>query len=267
MDHVRRVRRDTASRDGDQPGRTGQGGWNAMNSSVVVTGCGTGLGRAIFERLIKDGWAVVGLELDAGRATDARSVPGAGDVIEGDAGDRGDLGRARERAVSLAPLGGWVNNAALPLPGNLHDPRQDEVERLFRVSLMGYYWGCSEAIQQFVAQKSAGAIVNISSIHARAAFTGWAAYDTAKGGINALTRYIAVEYGPVGIRANAIEPGAMRTDLLRSVIERDPDPAAMERDMAAIHPMDRLGEASEVGSVASFLLSSDASFVSGQCIA
>ncbi len=238
-----------------------------MSSSVVVTGCGTGLGRAIFERLIQDGWVVVGLELDAGRAGDARAVPGAGDVIVGDAGDRADLGRARDRATSLAPLGGWVNNAALPIQGNLHEPRLDEVERLFRVTLMGYYWGCSEAIQTFVAQRSAGAIVNISSIHARAAFTGWAAYDTAKGGVNALTRYIAVEYGPVGIRANAIEPGAMRTDLLRSVIDRDPDPAAMERDMAAIHPMDRLGEPSEVGSVASFLLSSDASFVSGQCIA
>lgn len=237
-----------------------------MTRSVVVTGCGTGLGRAIFERLIRDGWAVVGLELDETRAADARAVPGAGDVIMGDAGSREDLRRARDRAVELAPLGGWVNNAALPLPGNLHDPNQDEVERLFRVSLMGYYWGCSEAIQQFVAQRGPGAIVNISSIHARAAFTGWAAYDTAKGGINALTRYIAVEYGPVGIRANAIEPGAMRTELLQKVIDSDPDPARMERDMAAIHPMNRVGEAAEVGSVASFLLSEDASFVTGQCL-
>jgi glucose 1-dehydrogenase len=237
-----------------------------MTQSVVVTGCGTGLGRAIFERLIDDGWAAVGLEIDETRAADARGVPGAGDVLVGDAGSRDDLRRARERAVTLAPLGGWVNNAALPLSGNLHDPNQDEVERLFRVSLMGYFWGCSEAVQQFVAQRSTGAIVNVSSIHARAAFPGWAAYDTAKGGINALTRYIAVEYGPVGIRANAIEPGAMRTELLQRVIENDPDPARMERDMAAIHPMNRVGEASEVGSVASFLLSSDASFVSGQCI-
>lgn len=238
-----------------------------MVQSVVVTGCGTGLGRAIFERLIADGWAVVGLELDEARAASAHDVPGAGGVVVGDAGSREDLRRARDRAVAIAPLGGWVNNAALPLMGNLHEPNQDEVERLFRVSLMGYYWGCSEAIQQFVAQRSAGAIVNISSIHARAAFTGWAAYDTAKGGINALTRYIAVEYGPVGIRANAIEPGAMRTELLQRVIDSDPDPERMERDMAALHPLNRVGEASEVGSVASFLLSSDASFVSGQCLA
>ena len=59
-----------------------------MTASVVVTGCGTGIGRAIFERLIRDGWAVVGLELDATRAADARACPGAGDVVEGDAGDR-----------------------------------------------------------------------------------------------------------------------------------------------------------------------------------
>ncbi len=238
-----------------------------MTSSVVVTGCGTGIGRAIFERLIRDGWVVVGLELDARRAADARLVVGNADVLEGDAGDRTDLGRARDRAASLAPLGGWVNNAALPIRGNLHDPHQDEVERLLRVSLMGYYWGCSEAVQQFVVQKSPGAIVNISSIHARAAFTGWAAYDTAKGGINALTRYLAVEYGPVGIRANAVEPGAIRTPLLEEVIASDPDPTGLERDMAAIHPMNRIGEPSEIASVAAFLLSSDASFVSGQCIA
>lgn len=238
-----------------------------MSGSVVVTGCGTGLGRAIFERLIEDGWAVVGLELDEARAADARQVAGAGDVLVGDAGSRDDLHRARERAVALAPLGGWVNNAALPIQGNLHDPNPDEVERLFRVSLMGYFWGCAEAVQQFVAQRSGGAIVNVSSIHARAAFPGWAAYDTAKGGVNALTRYIAVEYGPVGIRANAIEPGAIRTELLQRVIADDPDPARMERDMAEIHPLNRMGEASEIGSVASFLLSADASFVSGQCIA
>lgn len=238
-----------------------------MSSSVVVTGCGSGLGRAIFERLIKDGWAAVGLEQDDGSAGGARSIPGAGDVIVGDSSDRADLARASARASELAPLGGWVNNAAVAISGNLHEPVPDEVAKLVDVNLMGYYWGCAEAVQTFVGQRSGGAIVNISSIHARAAFNGWAAYDMAKGGVNALTRYVAVEYGPVGIRANAIEPGAIRTPLTQGVIDAAADPEKAEYDMAALHPLERVGEPEEIGSVAAFLLSSGASFLSGECIA
>ncbi|CAN5578729.1 SDR family oxidoreductase [soil metagenome] len=238
-----------------------------MNQSVVVTGCGTGLGRAIFERLIDDGWTVVGMDRDVDRAADARTVAGAGEVLVGDAGEPADLARARERATQLGPLGGWVNNAATALSGNLHEPVAAEVEQVVRVNLMGYFWGCLEAIRSFVDQRSAGAIVNISSIHARSAFNGWAAYDMTKGGVNALTRYIAVEYGPVGIRANAIEPGAIRTPLMQGVIDASGDPVRAEHDMATLHPLGRVGEPMEIGSVAAFLLSPAASFLSGECIA
>jgi glucose 1-dehydrogenase len=238
-----------------------------MGRSVVVTGCGTGLGRAIFERLVADGWAAVGIEWDAERAADARALPGAGDVLTGDAADRDVLAAAAARATALAPLAGWVNNAAVGRMGMLHDAVPAEVDEIIRINLMGAFWGCAEAVRAFLAQRSPGAIVNISSIHARAAFNGFAAYDVAKGGVNALTRYVAVEYGPAGIRCNAIEPGAFRTPMNQAVIDRSPDPAKAECEMAALHPLGRMGEPREIGSVAAFLLSEEASFLSGECIA
>jgi NAD(P)-dependent dehydrogenase (short-subunit alcohol dehydrogenase family) len=242
-------------------------GGRGAGRSVVVTGCGMGLGRAILERLTADGWVTVGIEWDADRAADARALPGVGDVIAGDAADRAVLARTSARARELAPLGGWVNNAAIGRMGTLHAPVPTDVDETIRVNLMGPYWGCSEAVRAFLDQGSPGAIVNISSIHARAAFNGFAAYDVAKGGISALTRYVAVEYGPAGIRCNAIEPGAIRTAMNQSVIDRSPDPGKAAHEMAALHPLGRMGEPPEIGAVAAFLLSDDASFLSGECIA
>jgi glucose 1-dehydrogenase len=151
--------------------------------------------------------------------------------------------------------------------GTLHDADPAEVDDIIRINLMGAFWGCAEAVRAFLGQRTSGAIVNISSIHARAAFTGFAAYDVAKGGVNALTRYVAVEYGPAGIRCNAIEPGAFRTAMNQAVIDRSPDPARAAHDMAALHPLGRMGEPREIGAVAAFLLSDEASFLSGECIA
>ena len=119
--------------------------------------------------------------------------------------------------------------------GTLHDPVPAEVDETIRVNLMGPFWGASQAVRTFLAQGTPGSIVTISSIHARAAFNGFAAYDVAKGGVSALTRYLASEYGPFGIRANAIEPGGIRTAMNAAAIAAAPDPAHAAREMAALH--------------------------------
>jgi len=239
----------------------------SQERSAVVTGAGQGIGLAIAERLIADGWFVVGVELSRATGTTARDAwGGAGDMVIGDVADIETLQEARRIASAAAPLKGWVNNAAVVGEDSVHRPDPDWVRRLIRVNIEGTYWGCSEAVQGFLEHGQGGAIVSISSLHARVAFPRWAAYESSKGAIESLTRNVAVEYGPVGIRANAVAPGAIWTPWNENALAASPDRAAAQAQFEAYAVLGRAGEASEIAAVVAFLLSDEASFVTGAVV-
>ena len=235
--------------------------------SAVVTGAGQGIGLAVADRLIADGWFVVGVELSEATGTAARDAWGAvGDMVIGDVSDIDTLRKARQVASAAAPLMGWVNNAAVVGEDSVHRPDPEWVRRLIKVNIEGTYWGCSEAVQAFLEHGQGGAIVSISSLHARAAFPRWAAYESSKGAIESLTRNVAVEYGPVGIRANAVATGAIWTPWNDKAIAASPDPTAAQAQFEAYAVLGRAGEASEIAAVVAFLLSDEASFVTGAVV-
>jgi NAD(P)-dependent dehydrogenase (short-subunit alcohol dehydrogenase family) len=233
--------------------------------SAVVTGSGKGIGRAIAERLTADGWTVVGLERSAGSGTVEQGI--VAEVVVGDAADRSAHERAADAALAYAPLRGWVNNAGITKRTPLHELDETVVREILDINGLGYVWGCSAAVSSFLDQGVAGAIVNVGSIHGRSSFVDHAAYEFTKGGIDALSRSVAVTYGGLGIRANTVAPGGVRTPHLEAQIAASSDPVAAERALAEGPPMGRIARAEEVAAVAAFLLSDEAPYLSGQSIA
>lgn len=236
-----------------------------MNRSVVVTGTGKGIGRGIAERLTRDGWYVVGVERTPGSdSVDARICSA---VVIGDVGDPQTHERAAESATGAAPLAGWVNNAGITRTTPLHEVNTSEVETIVHTNGLGYIWGCSAAVRTFVAQVAGGSIVNIGSIHGRQSFTDHAAYEFTKGGIDALSRSLAVSYGRYGIRANTVAPGGVMTPHLQNQIDHAADPVEEARHLSEGPPMGRIARVEEVAGVVAFLLSDEASYLSGESIA
>ena len=224
-----------------------------MERSYVVTGGAQGVGRAIVERLAQDGHVVV---LDLHPWTGEHPAVSA---VTGDAADEAVAARAADAAERVAPLAGWVNNAAIFRDAALHDTPAADVLELIGLNLGLALTGCATAIRRFLAGERPGAIVNVSSHQAQRAVPGALPYATAKAAIEGLTRALAVDYGPQGIRTNAVALGSIAT-------ERSDARPELHDEIARLHPLGRIGRPAEVASVVAHLLSADAGFVNGAIV-
>ena len=231
--------------------------------TCVVTGAANGIGRAITQRLLADGWTVIGVDVSAdGLQSLANGRKARFVALVGDVSDRDTHRRAAGAAKEAGALLGWVNNAGVEVDEPAHRVSTAVLRHQLDVNLVGTLWGCAEAAAAFLGGGRGGSLVSISSIQGIRGYPGGFAYAASKGGINAVTRQMAVEYARAGIRVNAVLPGPVHTGM---TIDGGPN-GSRDDDSArnARHPAGRIAEPGEVAAVVAFLLSSEASFVSGQ---
>lgn len=232
-----------------------------MTNVAVVTGAASGIGRAVSSRLVAERWVVVGVDVNESGLDELATTHQQVVTVTGDVSDVAVLRRARERAESLGVLSAWVNNAATPGLGALHSMDPSAMRRTIDVNLFAVLLGCQQALQSFVNNSTRGSIVNISSVHGKASFPGFAVYDSCKGGVEALTRYVCVEYASRGIRCNAVAPGVVDTSFVRSADE------LRRLQLREYSPMGELANPDDVAGVVSFLLSETAHHINGHVLA
>lgn len=223
---------------------------------VVVTGGAQGIGAAVVAEALAQGGRVASLDLVKSDAT--------GDAMElcVDVTDATAVSDAVESvSAELGTVSILVNNAGR---NAYHDPvemTEEEWDEVFGVDLKSV-WLCSQAVLPGMRGARRGSIVNLASLHAKLTTTGMFPYAAAKAGVVGLTRSLALDVAPRGIRVNAVSPGWTRTRLVDEYFATTDDPSG-ESAILDVHPLGRIGEPSEIATVVCFLASGAASFVTG----
>jgi glucose 1-dehydrogenase len=243
------------------------------NKTVIVTGGAKGIGHAIAKRFVTEGARVVVADVDVAAGTkcvdELDDISGEGRCIfvKADVSKRLDAHNLVAAALeAFGTIDVLVNNAGIVHGADFLDVKEEAFDRVIGVNLKGSFL-VGQAVARIMVEQienggKPGAIINMSSVNAVFAIANQVPYSVSKGGISQLTKVMALALAPHGIRVNAIGPGSIMTDMLASVNSN----AEARNRILSRTPLGRIGDPSEIASIASFLASNAASYVTGQTI-
>ncbi len=232
---------------------------------ALITGSGRGIGRAIAVRLAREGADVAINDLNVqgdARETlaEVETAGRRGVLVQADIGKAEQARQLVEEAIrQLGGLDILVNNAGVERRAAFVDVKEADYDLVLDVNLKGTFFVTQAFVRHLCAEKRPGRVINISSVHEEMPFPGFSTYCLSKGGMQLLTRDLAVELGPHGITVNAIAPGAIATEINRALLDDRP---RVDRLLKQI-PLGRMGKPEDVAALAAFLASEDADYITG----
>jgi len=224
--------------------------------TVIVTGAGAGIGAAVCKRFSDAGYRVGVLDLDAGAAARvAESLPHA-TALQADVSDLANV-RAAFEAFGTDP-DVLINNAGVVVFGPLLEQSPDKFGKAVSINLMGTY-NCAWLAAQGMSRRGSGVIINLTSINAVTPGPNAGGYPTSKAGVATMTQHMALEWGPLGLRVNAIAPGFIDAGMSAPIYAQD----SVRRLRGDAVPQRRLGTAEDIAHAALFLASDEAGYING----
>lgn len=233
--------------------------------TAIVTGASKGIGKACALKLAEDGFFVIvnyaHSDAEANGVLNAiRQGGGDGAVYKADVSDLAQVkAMMKDIAKEYGGIDVLVNNAGMVKDGYLLMLDPDTLDRCMNLNVKGYFY-CSQQAFLKMFKKKSGTIINISSVSGQIAIAGQCVYSATKGAVNQLTRTMAKELAPYGIRVNAVAPGFIETEMLDGIPEDK-----MKEYLDAI-PMNRLGTTEDVAKVVAMLASDTCSYMTGQIL-